>query len=87
MLEGKFSDDHIVFPFYLVVTYIFYRFLFGLLVHLISNDSMIDPLPNSSPAPSYPLLDLNFNMKLNVKTTVPDNTLAAALSGVGELPC
>ena len=45
------------------------------MVHLIPHGSMTNPLPNSTPAPSSWLLDLNLNMSLNPETPMHDDIL------------
>ena len=54
-------------------SFLFCRLLFGLLVQLIFQFVMADPLSSSTPAPPNPLLDLNLNMNLNPETMVHDD--------------
>ena len=54
------------FSFYLYIL----RLLFDLLVHLILQVAITNPLTNSTPAPSHSLLDFNLNMNLDPKMAV-----------------
>ena len=66
-----------VFIFFSTITlfffsFLFCRLLFGLLVQLVFQSPMTDPLFNSTSAPPNTLLDLNLNMNLNPENMVQD---------------
>ena len=46
------------------------RLLFALLVQLVFESIMIDPLSSSKPAPPNPFSNLNLNINLNLETMV-----------------
>ena len=51
----------------------FYRLLFGLLVHPASHTTMSHPLSSYIPSPLNLLLELNMNMKFNPETAGHDD--------------
>ena len=70
--EGMFIYFYIITPFSCIYLY-FASYFLHLLVQLVFQSVMTDPLSSSTPVPPNLLLDLSLNMNLNPKTTVDDN--------------